>query len=293
MKIKIIVDSSSGLSQQEAQNLGWDLIPLNAEIDGKPYKIGINLDVDEFARMWRSNKKINTSTFATPPGVSQEVIDKYIENYDKIIIYSISKELSSQNSSLITLFKDNPKVHVVESKKISYLIVRDLLLFEQKINNGVSFDKAIEHFNQKNEKLLLVPQFNDALVKGGRLSKAAAMIAKLAKIVPIIRFENGILEKEGLGRVFTKTLDKLVKELFEKLPKENENYYLIIPHADNDEIEKIINSFKLVTNNYPRIASIKLPADISVHTGVGAVCVSFAEIKDEIKDKFLSIAKVW
>ncbi|WP_334687351.1 DegV family protein [Mycoplasmopsis felis] len=54
--------------------------------------------------------------------------------------------------------------------------------------------------------ITLIPKHNDYLVKGGRLSPAAATIAKLLKIVPLIRFENGKLEKQGKGRLFLKSI---------------------------------------------------------------------------------------
>ncbi|TPR53380.1 DegV family protein [Metamycoplasma neophronis] len=293
MKVKIIVDSSCGLTKNEAHDLGWDFLPIQAEVDGKIYQIGVDLDINKYSEIWTANRKIDAFTFATPPGVVEQVVSQYTEEYDKVLIYPISTVLSSQNSAIMTLFKDNPKVHVVESKKINYLIVRDLLLFEEKIANGAKFEAAIKHFAENNERLLLVSQFNDALVKGGRLSKAAAVIAKLAKIVPIIRFDNGVLEKDGIGRIFSKTLEKLVKELYENLDKNNEDYYLTVIHANNQDLEKLINSFRAVTDNYPRIVSFKLPADIAVHTGVGAVCVTFAKIDPAIKDKMFKNAKIW
>ncbi|TPE57554.1 DegV family protein [[Mycoplasma] falconis] len=293
MKYKIIVDSSSGLNESQAKELGWDLLPIRCEVDNKEYQIGVDIDIDKYAEMWRANKKINALTFATPPGVAQLLVEQYQDEYDKIIIYTISNKLSSQNKNLQAQFKDNEKVFVPESNKISYLIVRDLLMFEKKIKEGKSFEEAVKHFQDNNEKLLLVPQFNDALVKGGRLSKGAAVIAKLLKIVPIIRFDNGSLEKEDIGRVFNKTLEKKVRELYEKTPTNKENIYLVVAHADNEDIAKHIEKFKEVANNYTNVVSFKLPADVSIHTGVGAVCVSFAYIDPAIKEDYFKTAKIW
>ncbi|WP_373440037.1 DegV family protein [Metamycoplasma equirhinis] len=291
MKIKIIVDSSSGLLKNEAEALGWELMPLQSEIDGKTYQNGINMDIDKFEEIWRANRKVDALTFATPPGVAEEIVNKYINDYDKIIIYGISAELSSQVNNLKQLFADNNKVFVVDSKKLSYSLLRDALLFEDAINEDTPFEEAVKIFDIPHERLLLVPKYNDALVKGGRLSKSAATIAKLLKIVPIIKMENGKLEKDSIGRIFSKTLDKLTKELFDKIDKNDLDQHLLIIHANSFELDEIVERIKKITNNWPNIISMKLSTDIAVHTGIDAVCLTATKIKKSIQEKFYTLVK--
>ncbi|BAP39785.1 DegV family protein [Metamycoplasma canadense] len=291
MKIKIIVDSSSGLTEKEANELGWDFIPLQCEIEGKNYQIGKEIFIEDFAKMWRDNKKINASTSASSPGTNSLIVEKYLEDYDKVLIYPISQFLSSEMSFLKTQFQDNKNVHIVESKKISYLIVRDLLIFEDLIKKGHKFEEAIEVFEQNNEKLILIPQYNDALVKGGRLSKPAAAIAKLLKIVPLIAFNKGILEKEGIGRVFSKSLEKVVSDMWQNNKNDLENKKLIVLSAENEIIDDLIYKFKNITENKISIYKFRAPLDVSIHTGIGAICVSIAVVKPEIEEKFFSLAK--
>ncbi|WP_330463648.1 DegV family protein [Metamycoplasma gateae] len=293
MKVKIIVDSSSGLTEAQANQLGWGFIPLQCQLDGKNYLIGKEIFIKDFAEMWNKNRKMDAATSASSPAINEQVVSQYLEEYDKILIYSISKHLSSQNSFLITQFQDNEKVFIVDSKKLSFLILKDLLTFEEEIKNGIPFEEAIKIFDENNKKLILIPQFNDALVKGGRLSKAAAVVAKLLKIVPLIAFDNGKLEKEGIGRVFTKSLEKTVSEMWSQNKDNIKNKYLFVAHAENQMIDKLIESFRSIINDEIEIYSIDLPVDISVHTGIGAVCVSIVDIDEKIKDKFLHYCKKW
>jgi fatty acid-binding protein DegV len=60
-------------------------------------------------------------------------------------------------------------------------------------------------------------------------------MAKLTKIVPIIEFKNGKLEKGGKGRIFNKTIIKITKKIHNKHP----NAHLMIYHANNHEINEI------------------------------------------------------
>ena len=48
MKIKIMVDSSSGITQEEAIKLGIDVFPLRIIFDDKEYLDGIDIMQDEF-----------------------------------------------------------------------------------------------------------------------------------------------------------------------------------------------------------------------------------------------------
>ncbi|MGX9388812.1 DegV family protein [Mycoplasma sp. 327] len=291
MKIKIIVDSSSGLTEKQANELGWGFIPLQCEIDGKTYQIGRDIVVDDYAKMWRENKKINATTAASSPAINDIEINKYLNEYDLILVYPISKFLSSQTSFLKTQFQDNNKVYIVESKRISFLILKDLFKFESQINSGVSFKDAIKHFEINNERLILIPQFNDALVKGGRLSKGAAAIAKLLKIVPLIAFDNGVLEKDSIGRVFAKSLEKTVTDMWNKNKDTPDEKVLFVLHSDNEMIEELLTKFKNIINDQIPIYTYKLPADVSIHTGIGAVAVSIVSIDNETQKKFDSLLK--
>ncbi|AZG68861.1 DegV family protein [Mycoplasma struthionis] len=290
MKIKIIPDSSCGLTKEQALELGWDLLPIRAEIDNKTYEIGVNITVDEFAKIWRANKKVDALTFATPPGQAQILVDKYLaEGYDMILFYPISNKLSSQTNSLKTFFKDNKQVYVVDSIKISYLIFRDLLLFDEKIKAGEKFEDAIKHFSKNEERTILIPEFNDALVKGGRLSKSAAAIAKLLKIVPVIKFdEKGALEKESIGRVFNKMVEKYANELIdEKSSQNSENHYFIIMHSNNLNIKEFVKKIKENKNLKNPVLVSNLSTEIAIHTGIGAICMVYVKIDEEIKETVL------
>ncbi|VEU79428.1 DegV family protein [Metamycoplasma cloacale] len=289
MKYKIVIDSACDLSYQEALDLDWGFLPLDVEVDGQVYEIGKEMFLKQYAEIYRKNPKIKSLTNATPIGKAQAIIDQYIEEgYDKVIVYTMSKCLSSQNSNLKMLYKDNPKVYVVDSKKIAFLIVKDLMKFDVAMKKGIPFEKAVKIFDEEFETILLIPEFNDALVAGGRLSKPAAVIAKLLKIVPIIEFsKNGELVKYGMGHVFSKTVSKMIKELWEKFndKKNIDKYEFVICNADNQKIDEIVKEVKEITQ-FKEVLCFELPTVITVHTGVGAITLSIAKIDPEIRENY-------
>ncbi|MGX9395914.1 DegV family protein [Mycoplasma sp. 3341] len=282
MKIAIVVDSSCGLTKVQVEKLGWFYLPIQITIDDKSYSDGVEVDAKT---IWaKQNGAKNVSTSASLPR-DIEAIKSQVAEYDKVLIYPISTELSRQYQSLKIMFEDwesENKAYVVESKKISHAIVLDILRFQKAIKDGASFEKAIGIFAKPQDKTLLIPQENEALVRGGRLSPAAASIAKLLKIVPVIEFRDGLLDKYAKGRIFEKTLTKYARELYENNTNAEDKYFLF-NNADNVEIQMLVSKI-LEENNLSRAFVFPLCPTIAIHTGKGAIAFSYLTItKDEIE----------
>ncbi|WP_033161520.1 DegV family protein [[Mycoplasma] collis] len=287
MKIAFVIDSSVGLTQENAKKNDLYFLPLYINIDDKEYADGIDLQNEEVFNLINKNSKISTS--ATPLGQAFKLIEKLENEYDKIIIYPISSKLSSQYSNLKTAFKDNRKVYVVKSNKLTLLTLLDILRFKKNIEHNMEFNQALEMLENNVEgELILVPKYNDYLVKGGRLSPSAATIAKLLKIVPIIELKNGALEKRGKGRIFNKSLVNIYNEIYNKFP----TYKTIVLHSNNNEVNEIVDKFKQISKN--KIEVFSIPNVIAVHSGPEAVAFSVINITDnEIKEikKILCLQK--
>ena len=56
IKFRIITDSSCGISQEEANNLGVVVLPLTLTLNGKDYKDGIDISTDDFYNLLFSDE---------------------------------------------------------------------------------------------------------------------------------------------------------------------------------------------------------------------------------------------
>lgn len=88
-------------------------------------------------------------------------------------------------------------------------------------------------------------------------------MANLLKIVPIIKYENGKLEKHGVGRVFRKSVINSGLEVLEA----NEETHLL--HGGQKEITDIKSTFEKEINGKIDIAYF--PPVVTLHTGPGVV----------------------
>jgi len=91
----------------------------------------------------------------------------------------------------------------------------------------------------------------------------------MLKIVPIIEFKDGKLEKGGKGRVFKKTVIKASKNLKEKVEGENVEFvFLSAGNKDAEELAKIIGQ-----EINEDIKVVNFPPVIGNHIGKGAVAL--------------------
>lgn len=261
MKLGIIIDSSAGLTKAEADKRGWGLLPLYLSIDGKDYADGIDITPEKYYSTIKLENDVRTS--ATPPGVIMDMFEEFSKKYDQVLVYGLSKSLSSQSNNLMTFSGEFKNIHVVESKGVGYSIVRDLEIAET-----MAKDHDIESIVKKMNILsaqhygLLLPATMQWLVKGGRVSNSAAQMANLLKIVPIIAFKDGGLDKYGKGRVFSKAVIKTAIGIKEESGASKE---IIVYHGQFNGVEEIISELKNVLGDK---ALFKLfPPIVANHTG--------------------------
>lgn len=265
MKLGIIVDSACGLTKQEAEARGWGFLPLIMNINGKDIQDGVEMDAKTFYKQLSFTDEVRTS--ATPPAIIIETFEKFSKEYDFVLAYGISQHLSSQTNNMKTFAQDFPNIHVVDSTGVAEMIVKDLEVVISKANK-LSKEEIIELITKLTNAQwgIAVPETLKWLVKGGRLSPSAAGMANLLKIVPLIKFENGKLEKHAVGRVFRKSVVNAASDVAELNGEE-----LFILHGENTDIDEIKNS---IEESLGKKLEVKyFPPIIALHTGPGVVAI--------------------
>ncbi|CAM9102163.1 hypothetical protein MYMA111404_00775 [Mycoplasma marinum] len=267
MKLGIIIDSSSGLTQKETNDKGWGYFPLHIFIDGKDFREGIDITNEEVCKVIDINTKTKTSV--TSPGEIMNVLEGMKDSFDHILILTISSKLSSQFSNVSSLTLEDEKVTVFDTKAVSIGIELMANRAVYLAKNGQEIKSILEQLEiiRKNNMCLVIPKQLEWLVKGGRVNKKIASMANMLKIVPIIKLEDGELSKHGKGRTFEKTIMKSAKEIFNNFPKNNLNLSLV--HSGNANVQEYSEK---ISEKFNVDVSIKmLPSSIIMHIGLGAI----------------------
>lgn len=273
-KIGIIADSSSGLSIKDLKSMNIGFCPLlitfsdNTTINDDP---NILKDEEFYTRI--VNKKQYAKTSQTPIGQMSSIWEEALTKFEKIIFIPLSKGLSGQYNTATMLAKESnfkDKVFVFDSNGVS--VINWLLVkqgYQMSLDEKNSVDDIIEALTliRDNYIAFILPYDLTYLVHGGRISKAAAALATMLKINPILSFD-GTIDKFDKTRTWDKAIKNTLKEINKNKKAETITvFYIIHAFAEAKEIEKI----KKYVKDYgiKNIKVVSLANVICAHTGIG------------------------
>ncbi|MCP4336795.1 MAG: DegV family EDD domain-containing protein [Mycoplasma sp.] len=267
MKLGIIIDSSSGITKKEANDKGWGFLPLHINVDGKDYAEGVDLNAKNLESILNLNSNVRTS--ASTPADIQKEFELFSEKYDEVIVVPLSTELSSQNNNLKAFAKEFKNISVITSKSLSLANKIICEKIEELNKKGLNIKEILNIAEKISSDFYGVsaPLTLDWLVKGGRINSSIASMANMLKIIPLIKIQDGKLDKFGKGRTFKKSILKALKEV----NKKNNNNMMIL-HSNNDNIEEIAKEIEVSLGK--KVIIGLFPVSITLHIGIGAVAIA-------------------
>lgn len=272
-KVKIIIDSSSDLTFDEIDKYDLEVIPLTINIDGVEYDYK-TIDNEEYIVRMRTAKEFSTS---------QPAIGKYIEAFEKwtaesykILVLTISSALSGTYNSVLAASSEFNDIYVVDTKTTTRGMVYLLESAIEQLSNDVPLATVAENLRtQANNILTFVTIDNlDNLVKGGRLSKSAALIGGLLNIKVLTQLKETELVAIDKVRGKKKLVQALIKHLKEQIGSRKIKK-ISLPHAISEEYVKMIrdslnDEFGYLVDEKDIFVTTPI---ISTHTGENAVGV--------------------
>jgi len=276
--MRIITDSGSLMSQEEAKALDVTLIPLQVEIAGKNYRDYFEISSDDFIELVKTNM----------PASSQPAIGEVMAEYEKpeeALHIAMTKGLSStynsafgilqsMNAGHITLF--NSKTLAGTQKYLVELAVR------------LSKTHPIKEITQRMEVCLsscqsfLVPVDFDFLKRGGRLSSRAAMLSGFLHLKPIVTQTEGSekLEKFGVARTWRAAADDIIAQMVKQGVGLTHKIY--VSHAQNAEVaalmaQRIKDKFNAIDLEILNLTPVMI-------TQGGPGCVAVQYILKDVKE---------
>ena len=274
----ISTDSNSDLPQSFIDENKVVIIPHYYDIDGIVYGDEINLEPSEFYNLMRGGKM--PTTMASNPMVIRETFTKYVQEGYDILHLSFSSALSGGCSNVTVggaeVCEENPgsRITVLDTANVSSgqgLVVMKAVEMKKA---GASFDEIVTWVEEN--KLRFVTQFTvDDLFhlhRGGRLSKATAIIGSIVNIKPLLVVNNeGKLVSASTVRGRKKSLHTLINNFMAAYNNNKEaNKVISIVHGDvlseaeymAAEIKKQADCEVIINMISPSIGS---------HSGPGAI----------------------
>lgn len=284
MKIAIVTDSNSGITQSEAKELGCFLIPMPFLIDEKEYFEEISLSQEEFYDKLLSGADVSTSQ----PNIFSvtELWKDLLKTYDQIVHIPMSSGLSASTETAINAAKDfNGKVEVVDNKRISVTLkqsVIDAINLAKDGKNAKEIKDWLENTALDSSIYIMVTTLK-YLKKGGRITPAAAAIGSLLKIKPILQIQGSKLDKfcqvisfnQGKKRMIEQIIQDIEHRFKSQLDAGKLKIQMAYTHAKNKCLEFKEEADKELEKYGLKVEMVDpLSLSVACHIGDGAIAIA-------------------
>lgn len=282
MRIAVVTDSNSGITQKQAKEMGISVLPMPFMINGETYFEDITLTQEEFYKKLEEDADISTSQ--PSPDAVMTLWDGLLKEYDQVVHIPMSSGLSSSCETAMMLANDEKyegKVFVVNNQRISVTqaqSVKDALMLISQGADGAHVKKRLEETKFDSVIFITVDTLK-YLKKGGRITPAAAALGTLLRLKPVLSIFGEKLDAYAKARTMKQAksmmLSAIQKELDTKLHDSECKYtHLAVAHTQNEEAAK--EFMAEIMERYPDADCFIAPLSLSVscHIGPGSLAVT-------------------
>lgn len=279
--IKIIADSTIGLTEQEIKKRDITIIPLNVIIDGVSYKDEVEIFIDEVLEQVNKGVKVGSSQPA-PELFEEAFLQLKEEGATDILCFTLSSTLSGTYQSAIIGKMDieDVNIHIIDtlSGSIGSLLMYDLAM--EDLDNGMEIADMIKHIEvlKKRSTVILNMENLNALKISGRISRIRAAIGNLIKVKPILEYKQGILEVTSKYRTESAVHNAIVEKILEDYALMKSRMIIYIGHVYNREgskkLQKLIERTKELKDVTIKFFE-KMTAVIAINIGFGGIGISW------------------
>lgn len=279
MSIKILVDSASDISLDEAKIFNIELIPLIVSFGEKEYYDGVDLLPQEFYEKLVEDEVMPKTSQITSTRFEQKY-KEMLETVDQVLVITLSSKLSgTYSSAVIAARKFENKVFVVDSMNVA---TGERLLCEYALRlvyQNLSIQKIVEELEIKKNKINIIAMLNtlEYLKKGGRLSSAAAIAGEFLSIKPVVTLIDGEVKVIGKAIGSKRGNNLLNKLIISKGGIDFDMPYGVLWSGFDDTLlnKYIKDSSHLWIDHTDQINSYIVGSTIGTHVGPGAIGFAF------------------
>ena len=273
----ITVNSTVDTGKEWLKERNVPVIPLKYTIDGQEYTDMYGLSDKEFFQKLREGKMSVTSQIN--PEEAKEMLEQYVKEGKDVLHLAFSSALSGTcNSMKIAaeeLQEEYPEAKVIVVDTLCACMGEAMLLYyalKQK-EAGKTIEEVAQWVEENKLHVCHNVTVDDLfhLHRGGRVSKAAAVLGTMVKVKPIIHMDdNGALQVIGKERGRKKSLHKIVDMAVER-SKGWDNEIIMITHGDCLEDAEYVAKLVREKMGVENVFIHNIGTVIGSHTGPGVV----------------------
>ena len=285
MKVAIITDSNSGITQEEGKQLGIRIVPMPFMINGEEYLEDITLTQQEFYAKLGEGSDISTSQ--PSPESIMALWDEVLEEYDEIVHIPMSSGLSGSCQTAMMLAEDyDGKVEVVNNQRISVTQRQSALDAKELAAKGMCAAEIKEKLEDVkfDSSIYITLDTLKYLKKGGRITPAAAALGTLLRLKPVLTVQGEKLDAFAKARTMKQAKSIMVaaitKDLEERFgDRTGKNVHLAVAHTDNqEEADEFAKELRELFPATGEIVIAPLSLSVSCHIGPGSLAVACSKV---------------
>lgn len=289
-KVAVMTDSNSGITQQDAKQLGISVLPMPFIIDEHIYYEDISLSQEEFYMKLRQNAAVSTSQ----PAVDDVLRywEEALEDAEELVYIPMSSGLSGSCSTSQMLSQDyDGRVQVVDNQRISVTQRQSTLDAIKLAEAGMSAAQIKEILEREKfqSSIYIMLDTLTYLKRGGRITAAAAALGTALRLKPVLQIQGEKLDAFTIARTkkqgVAKMLDAMESDIEERFGgMENiDNIYLEAAHTDNEEAAcKFVEEIRERFGVKGEIVCNPLSLSVSCHIGPGSLAIACSRAIPEI-----------
>ncbi|MBO6047557.1 MAG: DegV family protein [Erysipelotrichaceae bacterium] len=278
MKVAIMTDSNSGITQSQAKELGIFVIPMPFTINDEPFYEDINLTQEQFYEYLESGAEVLTSQPTL--GELKDFWDKALEDYDQIVHIPMSSSLSSSCQTAMIMAEEDEyegKVFVVNSQRIAATQrcdVYDAIELAKQGKTGAEIHQILTE-NKLNASIYITVGTLDYLKKGGRLTPAVAALGTLLGLKPVLQIQGEKLDKFSTARTMKKARKIMIDAIKDDIESRGFGDDYSISVCYTTDLDTAMDWKQEVEETFNRKVRFMDPLSLSVscHIGPGALAI--------------------
>lgn len=279
--IAIMTDSNSGITQEQAVDMGIKVLPMPFLIDGETYFEDINLTQEEFYKRLAQNVEISTSQ--PSPEAVMNAWEELLKEYDSIVYIPMSSGLSGSCQTAKLLAQDyNGKVQVIDNQRISVTqkqSVQDAAELAAAGKTAREIREYLENVKFESSIYIMLDTLK-YLKKGGRITPAAAALGSALRLKPVLQIQGEKLDAFAVARTKKQGVSKMLAAMESDVEKrfggmENvSNIHFAVAHTQNEEAALAFAEQVREHFGVQDVEVAPLSLSISCHIGPGSLAVA-------------------
>lgn len=282
--VYITTDSNSGITPGYAKEHGIGVIAMPFTVNGRVYHENEDLAPQELEKMIEQEAEVSTSQ-AEPQGLA-ELWGRALEKYDRVVHIPMSSGLSGSCSTAFALAQEyGGRVSVVDNRRVSVTQKQSVLEANAMARAGKTAEEICAMLDRMaaQSRIYLSVETLTYLKRGGRITPAAAGLATVLSIRPVLLIAGGKLEKFDAPRG-TRRARKLLMDAIEKdRDTMFEGQKTVIRAAYSTYDASVQDWIRELTVRFPEHSVFvdRLPANVTCHVGPGACGLTVSAVPEE------------